>query len=114
MIVKRSQLKKELREKMRGGKGTIAITHYCDESSINNCRLLGEIVIPVGGSIGEHQHVNETEFYIIHSGKGEVNSDGVISSVEPGDVVITGNGASHSISNSGNSDLVLSAIIIVK
>lgn len=114
MILKRSEQTKELREKMRGGEGTVEITHYYDESKINNCRLLGEIVIPVGGSIGVHQHLEETEFYIIHQGEGEVNSDGVVQKVSIGDVVITGNGESHSISNCGTDKLILSAIIITK
>lgn len=114
MILKQNELKIETREKMRGGEGTIEFLHYYDESKINNCRLLAQITIPVGASIGEHSHTNEIEFYIIHSGVAMVCDDGVDKEVASGDVVITTGGASHNIRNIGNEPVVMSAVIITE
>ncbi|GAB1484226.1 cupin domain-containing protein [Treponema sp.] len=102
MIVHRSEMKTELKEKMRGGEGITSLVHLVDGASMKNARLLSEITLPPGASIGEHSHENETEYYIILSGTGVVVDDGIEKTVAQGDVVITGNGASHSIMNKGN------------
>ena len=73
---------------------------------------MGEIEIPVNGSIGEHQHNEETEYYIILDGSGIVNDNAIDSKVSKGDVVITGNGASHSIKNTGDIPFKMIAVII--
>lgn len=114
MIVSRKEMQTELREKMRGGEGTIQITHYAEAKNYPHTRLISEIVIPIRGSIGEHCHEKEVEFYIIHEGEGIVCDDGVDKKVVAGDVVITGNGASHNIRNTGSSPLRMSAVIVTE
>jgi len=79
---------------------------------MKNCRLFCEISIPRDGSIGEHDHDNEIEYYYITKGKGIVVDNGIDKEVGPGDIVLTGNGASHSIRNTGSEDLVFTAVII--
>ena len=49
--------------------------------------------------------------YIL-KGTGEVNDDGILSPVGPGDVVHTGSGHSHSIRNTGEENLELIAMIL--
>jgi len=112
VIVKEHEMKKEVRNQMRGGAGNIEIKHIAESSNLKNARLLAYITIPVDGSIGEHQHDNETEYYIILSGKGIVVDDGIEKEVNAGETVVTGNGASHSIRNIGNEDLKMIAVII--
>ena len=113
MVRRRDSLKTEHRENMRGGAGTVSLTHYADSGEMLHCRLLSDIVIPAGAGIGEHEHNKETEYYLIIEGTGIVMDDGKDTAVGPGDVVITGNGATHSIRNSGNSDLRMIAVILV-
>ena len=112
MIVHRNEMKIETKEKMRGGEGTTSFVHFSDSAQMRNARLLAEITLPPGASIGEHTHDAETEYYIILSGIGIVADDGIDKPVSPGDVVVTGNGSRHSIRNAGQEPLVFHAAII--
>jgi len=64
-----------------------------------------KITINPGSSIGVHEHVGEEEIFYIISGKGLVNDNGTITEVGPGDAVLTGNGASHSVEAVGDEPL---------
>ena len=66
--------------------------------------MIAQITIPVGASIGEHEHVNETEYYIITEGEGTVRDNGTDYPVKAGEVVMTPNGSTHSIENTGIGD----------
>jgi len=111
MIIRSNEMKSETRRYMRGGQGDISLLHYVQSDKIPNGRLMAKVEIPVNGSIGNHEHKNETEYYIILSGNGEVIEDGNISQVNAGDVVVTNN-ATHGIKNIGTAKLEMIAIII--
>jgi mannose-6-phosphate isomerase-like protein (cupin superfamily) len=112
MIIHRKEMKVESKEKMRDGTGTAMLVHFVDGSAMKNARLLSEVTLPPGASIGEHRHDSETEYYIILEGTGTVDDDGVQKAVGPGDVVVTGDGASHSIAATGSVPLKFIAAII--
>jgi len=112
MIVHRSEMKIEKKERLRDGEGIICITHLVGTDAEKNVRLLAEITMDPGCSIGYHKHDSETEYYFILSGTGLVNDDGREVEVAKGDSVITGNGASHSIKNTGSVPLIFQAVII--
>ena len=112
MVIRRSGMKTEIKEKMRGGNGNTAIMHIVGCENEKNIRLLAELTLQPGCSIGMHNHENETEYYIILSGTGTVNDNGTDTEINAGDAVITGNGASHSISNTGAVPLVFHAVIV--
>jgi mannose-6-phosphate isomerase-like protein (cupin superfamily) len=112
MVIKRSSMREEVRENMRGGKGSIFITHLVEPDQLKNARLMSTVEIPAGGSIGEHQHELETEYYIILEGEGVVREQDEEKSVGVGDIVVTGDGESHSIRNTGSRPLTMAAIII--
>lgn len=112
MIIHRHEMKVELKEKMRGGEGTTTLVNLVDGATMKNARLLSEISLPSGASIGEHRHDSETEYYIILEGTGMVVDNGTEKPVKPGDVVVTGDGASHSIKNTGSVPLKFHAVII--
>ncbi|MDR2143191.1 MAG: cupin domain-containing protein [Treponema sp.] len=112
MVVKRNEMKTEVKEKMRGGEGTVTLVHFTGCENEKNIRLLAEITLPPGASIGKHQHDGETEYFLIVSGSGVVDDDGVEKQVSAGDSIITSGGASHSIRNTGNVPLVLNAAIV--
>ena len=115
MVIKANALTREERSNVRGGNGTIYFDHVLADSQglPKNCRLFAKLVIPKGASLGEHPHENETEFYYILSGEGTCIDEGVEHIVSAGDTVITGGGASHSIANSGDADLVFLAAIVL-
>ena len=114
MVYHRKELKSETREKARGGDGIATFIHLAEGKGAAQkyTNLLAEISLPPGASIGPHSHTEDTEFYIILEGNGKVNDNGTDKPVTRGDVMITGNGETHSISNTGNVPLVFHAIII--
>ena len=113
MIVRKDELHSEQRENMRGGEGMVTFTHLEDAQQLSNGRLFATLTLPPGSSIGPHAHEGETEYYYILRGTGEVAEADGTKQVEPGDVVITGNGASHSISNTGDDTLEFVALILL-
>ena len=74
--------------------------------------MLSQMTIPVGGSIGEHTHINESEYYIITEGTGMAVDNGVEKAVEKGDLVVTAHGESHKLVNTGDIPMKVIAIII--
>ena len=123
MVIHRNEMKIEEKESLRDGYGKARITHLDEKAAGSNSsepggkhkntRLLAEIILEPGASIGYHRHDSETEYYFIIEGNGVVNDDGVELKVSPGDAVITGNGASHAIKNTGTDPLVFHAVIIL-
>ncbi len=112
MIIHRHEMKVELKERMRDGEGTATVVNFVDGATMKNARLLSEITLPPGASIGEHRHDSETEYYIILEGSGKVADNGTDQPVKAGDVVVTGDGAAHSIKNTGSVPLKFHAVII--
>lgn len=90
MVVKSNNMEKQVRSELKGGKGDIHFLNCVSKDTIPNCRLLSYMTIPPEGSIGEHEHVEETECYVIKSGKGVVIDNGKKIDISAGDVVITG------------------------
>ena len=114
MLYHRNELKSENREKPRGGNGTATFLHLVEGKGAvqKYTSLLAEITLPTGASIGVHSHTEDMEYYIILEGNGMVNDNGTEKPVTKGDVMVTGNGDTHSIANTGNVPLVFHAIII--
>jgi mannose-6-phosphate isomerase-like protein (cupin superfamily) len=114
MLYHRNELKSEIREKPRDGSGFVTFLHLAEGKGAvqKNTNLLAELTLPPGASIGKHSHTEDTEFYIILEGAGTVNDNGTDKPVTKGDVMITGNGEVHSITNTGNVPLILHAVII--
>lgn len=112
MLIHRNEMKVELKENMREGTGTVTMTHLMDCSGQKNIRILAELNLPPGASIGNHKHDDETEYFIVLSGSGVAGDDGAEKHIKAGDVLATGNGASHSIKNTGTAPLIMHAIIV--
>ncbi|MEI7750884.1 MAG: cupin domain-containing protein [Candidatus Omnitrophota bacterium] len=113
MIKKKNAQEIEQREAMRGGSGQVTVRHYLKPEEIKaRTRLCAELVLSPGASIGPHDHVDEDEIYIIQQGQGLMTDAGKEFSVATGDAILTGQGASHSIKNTGVNDLIVTAIII--
>jgi mannose-6-phosphate isomerase-like protein (cupin superfamily) len=112
MIVRRAEMKVEKKDKLRDGEGTVTFTHYLAPNTEKNARLLAELILPPGASIGYHPHEKETEYFIVHSGSGTANDNGTETAVQAGDVLAAGNGAFHGIKNTGAVPLVMTALIV--
>jgi mannose-6-phosphate isomerase-like protein (cupin superfamily) len=112
MYIARDQMTVDKKEKLRGGNGTLRFTNLVPAETFQHIKMFSEIRIPPGASIGYHKHEGETEYYVFLSGTGLVNDNGTEYTVVPGDVTITAGGSSHSLSNTGNEELVLYALIV--
>ncbi|MDR1390363.1 MAG: cupin domain-containing protein [Treponema sp.] len=114
MVYHSGEQKNENRENARGGSGVINFHHFVEGQgkTQSNTNLLARLTLPPGASIGYHCHTGETEFFLFLEGRGLVSDDGVEKAVGPGDVMVTGGGASHSVTNNGSSPLCLIAVII--
>lgn len=114
MYVESKQMEIEIREKMRGGVGSVQITHITKQSLPENARLIARLELEPGASIGLHEHFEETEVFYFIQGEGTLNDNGEIRTVKAGDAVLTGDGTAHSIENTGCKTLEFLAIIITK
>jgi len=113
MIRKSDDMKKEVRDKMRGGPGSVTIHHYFDRSEFTaDVRLCARLVLPPGSGIGTHQHKGEDEVYIVIRGTGMLDDGSSSRRVSAGDAILTGNGGSHAITNDGSEDLEIMAMIM--
>ncbi|PNT93333.1 cupin domain-containing protein [Clostridium thermosuccinogenes] len=114
MVKRGSEMIKEIKEQMRGGKGSVEITHiYKQDEMKGKARLFAKITINPGCSIGFHEHSDEEEIFYIIKGKGIFDDNGTKKEICAGDAAITGGGASHSVENTGNEPLEMLAVILL-
>jgi mannose-6-phosphate isomerase-like protein (cupin superfamily) len=110
-----SELRQVINENMRGGNGSIIITHLADsEDMYDKSRLFAKLTIKPECSIGYHIHEKETEIFNIISGTALYDDNGTEIELFPGDVTITPAGHGHSIANNGNTDLIVIALIMLQ
>lgn len=101
------------RENMRGGEGTVTVQHLLTgDELLGHGRMLAWITIPVGASVGVHQHDDEQEFYIMVSGTGRYQHDDDFYDVGPGDIVSVDDHHTHGIVNTGDEPIVMVAAIL--
>ena len=113
MITKSTSLPTEQRINMRGGDGTVRISHVAAKDTLPaGLRLHAKLTLPAGASIGEHVHENETELFYVLQGQGEMLQDGAWIPLSPGDATSTGGGQSHALRNTGEEPFVLMATIV--
>ena len=68
---------------------------------------LAEATLPPCGETQRHYHKVSEEFYFITSGTGQMELDGEIAEVKPGDAILIPAGAWHQIKALGESELKL-------
>ena len=115
MIRKASDTETVVNENMRGGAGSVVVSHLAEKSELyDKSRLYAKFVIKPGCSIGYHVHENEMEAYHIISGVGTYDDNGEIVELHPGDTSITPAGQGHGIANNGDEDIVMIALIVMQ
>lgn len=115
MLRKKTEMVRDERSEMRGGKGTIQTLELLTETELmGKGRLFSIMTIEPGCSIGLHDHIGEAETYYILRGVGIADDNGTEVVVEPGDILYTGDGHHHSIRNEGSETLEFLAMILYK
>lgn len=114
MIKRANEMITDLKHQMRGGTGTVEMTHIFKQDELTGkARLFARVTLNKGCSIGLHDHETEEEIYYIVQGKAVVNDNGNISEVSAGDALLTGNGGFHSIENKEEEPMVMIAVILL-
>lgn len=111
MITRASEQSKSVREYMRGGKEYVQFTHLSGQLP-EKARIFDILTLIPGASIGYHVHENETELFYFAEGCARVQDDDQFFDVTAGDSMCTTNGHGHSVENTGDTDLVIVAVII--
>ena len=113
MIRNATDCKKEFRENMRGGNGTVEITNFATPEELNNKgRLFANITLKPGCSIGYHVHEKDSELFYLMKGEARYNDNGVETIVSAGDVMLCPAGTGHAIANNGEEDVEICAVIV--
>lgn len=101
-------------EKKAGGKGYILIEHLITPAQMKDkCGMFAKVTIKPGCSLGYHKHQGNNETYHIIAGEGLYDDNGKEKiKVKVGDTTFCPNGESHSIENTGSTDLIFIALII--
>ena len=101
-------------ENMAGGKGHVIIKDLLGEKELNGkCRMYAEVTVEPGCSLGSHEHHGESETFYILQGFGDFDDNGTVRQVKPGDVTFTPSGSGHALVNTGVSNLIFMALIIL-
>ena len=113
MIKRRDEMQTRVVEGVRGGSGKVQFLDLLtEEESLGKLRVAAETTLEKGCSIGRHPHGPDAEIYIITQGKAIVDDNGVCSTVTAGDVIYTGGGAFHALSNEEDEPVKLFALVI--
>lgn len=114
-MIRRSEEKKVERfERKFGADGFITVRSLINnDAELNGSgRIFAHTTVLPGSGIGYHIHSGDTEIYYVYSGKAEYNDNGVLTTVEAGDVLFAPSGTGHGIRCIGEESLELIALIL--
>jgi mannose-6-phosphate isomerase-like protein (cupin superfamily) len=112
MITYQNQQRHSVREFMRGGKKQVQLTKLVSQLP-GNIRMINVLTLIPGASIGYHVHENETELSYFLEGNGRVQDDDRFYDISAGDAMATPSGHGHSVENTGDTNLVILAAIVL-
>lgn len=102
-----------VREKMRGGNGSVKVEEFWGKGDLKaKTRLFAKLTLAPGSGIGFHEHVGEEEVYVILRGRGLLEEGGQKIPVAAGDSILTRDGAGHAIEAVGDEPLEILAVIV--
>ncbi len=113
MIRRNRDMLREHYEHVKGGEGCVDMVDILNPEELYGMgRFFGVTLIPPGASNGLHTHNGDFETYYILRGTAEVNDNGSIEVLGPGDMVQCRSGQSHAIKNIGQDMLEYIAVIL--
>lgn len=114
-MVRRTNEKQTIRKPAPfDGKGEITVRNLLNgpEEMSGKGRVFCHTTVHPGSGIGYHLHRGDSETYYILRGKGRYNDNGVMTTVEAGDVTYTAPGQGHGLECLGDEPLELIALIL--
>ena len=112
MITYQNLQSHSVREFMRGGKKQVEMTKLSAQLP-GKVRLFNVMTLIPGASIGYHVHENETELFYFLEGNGRVQDDDTFHDISAGDSMATFSGHGHSVENTGDTNLIILAVIVL-
>lgn len=114
MVRRKVDMRTEVKHQLRGGKGCVDFTHLLEAGDlVAKSRLIANIKIQPGNSIGIHEHLNEEEIFYVLKGSGILMEGNKEIDISEGDVALTISGEAHAIENRGSEPLEMLAIILL-
>lgn len=113
MIRKANELESQKKESLRGGAGSAMLKFYIGaDDKAEHCSMAAQITLNPKSGIGEHDHVEDAELYVILSGKAMASDNGEQVELGAGDAMWTSNGERHSLYNHTDEPTVLLAVVV--
>jgi mannose-6-phosphate isomerase-like protein (cupin superfamily) len=86
----------------------ILFRRVAEQSTGSACNFIDFSIVPVGADIGLHTHsLDNEEIYVVISGRGRMRLDDDEFDVGPGHVIVNRPGGTHSLKNTGATDVQL-------
>lgn len=111
MITRSEEQSHSIREFMRGGKKYVEHT-LLSAALPERVRIFNVLTLIPGASIGYHVHEGETELFYFIEGNGRVQDDEAFFDISAGDSMATFSGHGHAVENTGDTNLVILAVIV--
>ena len=111
MLKRTSTQPGEIREAIRGGRGRARWVEVLGPGDMNGVRATALLTLEPGASIGEHQHPDTEELYLVLEGVGTGVLDGERFPVGPGDAWVCRSGQSHGLEVGVDAPLRLLALL---
>lgn len=112
MLIKKEDRVQTVIDRMRGGDGSVDKRDYLFTAMPENAKMLAEIRLEPGCSIGAHQHVGEYEIFFCKEGEITLNDGGEEKLMHAGDCGICPDGATHGMANRTDKPAAIYAAII--
>ena len=106
MRVDFSEIREEIINNFKGGKGSIALKM----TTKKDVTFISARLTP-GSSVGMHKHLTDSETIYVISGRGKTICDGETEVLKAGSVTFCPVGCSHCLINDGDEDLVFFAVV---
>ena len=114
MVINKQDMTTDVREKMRGGSGSVELMHVVPSDALpSKSRLFSVITLQPGCGIGTHEHTDEAELFYVLEGEGVICDNGEDMPFVKGSSHVCGSGESHGVTNTGDKPLVFIAAIIL-
>lgn len=114
MIIRKNERNPESIQNMRGGDGTVNKLNYFASNVVPKVKMLSEIRLESGCSIGTHSHMGESEIFICKEGELLLNNNGEEVVLSVGEAAICLSGETHGIANHGKIPAAVYAVIITE
>ena len=113
MVTRKADREVIKKEHVFGGEGYITnVIIEPSEVMYGKNRLFQHSTLTKGSEVAYHEHHGDGEVYYILTGEGEVNDNGTVTTVKPGDACWTGDGEGHSLKCISDEPLEFIALVV--